>query len=400
VTRLRLLLAAYVAVLVATDIGFSIRLGTPAGARVHNPVHGLEYPRLITVEGDAWSRDGVERVEVVAVHANGGTTTVEAERASIRYRGTPVRPLAAWSARLELPFDGVWKVGARATLAGGGAVEARTRSAGVSERAAGRAFVHFSAQHLLSVAAVAAACVAVALWFRVPRSERGISAAGAGVAAVLWINEYAYHWYWFSIGAFAVTNNLMLHMCGLAILMIPFLFTMAAGKGRQVLFEILYFWGLGGAVQALLAPDIGQHGFPEFKAFAFFVSHGLICVAAVYMIAARKMTLTFGSYLRGLAFTNAAALIVYFLNLVAAVVPPYEAANYFMIGYPPPTGSVIDAFADLFGPSPRYAIGLEAMALVVFLLIYLPFPIGRALRHAGGREEARSGGRGDGNSGC
>ncbi len=197
---------------------------------------------------------------------------------------------------------------------------------------------------------------------------------------MLWINEYAYHWYWFAVGAFTITNCLMLHMCGLAILLIPFLFTMDPGRGRQVLFELLYFWGLGGAVQALLAPDIGQHGFPEFKAFAFFVSHGLICSAAVYMIAAKKMTLTLASLLRGLLLTNAAVLIVYLADLAIAALPPYDVANYFMLGYPPPTGSIVDQLSDFFGPSPRYIVGLEGIAIVVFSLIYLPFPLARAFR--------------------
>ncbi len=383
-TRLRLLLAAYVAALLATDVGFSIRLATPAGARVHNPASGLRYPRVLTVEGDAWSADGIERIEVVARHTNGGTTTVDATRAAIRYRGTQVRPLAAYSARLELPFDGEWSVSAIARVNGGRPVESAARRAQVCDGARSRTFVHLSAQHLVGLAVVTAVCVAVALRFRGRRSETEIAAFGAVVAAVLWANEYIYHWYWFSLGAFSITNSFMLHMCGLAIVLIPFLFTLQPGRRRQYLFEIIYFWGLGGAVQALLAPDIGQHGFFEFKAFAFFISHGLICVSAIYMIAARKMSLTFGSFVRGFLMTNVAMAIVYFVNLALAIVPPYEAANYFMIGYPPPTGSVIDVFADMFGPSPRYIIGLEAMGLVVFLLLYLPFPIGRAIRRRAG----------------
>ncbi len=383
-TRLRLLLASYVALLLATDIAFSVRLGTAAGVRIHNPVAGLAYPRVIAVEGDAWSREGIDRVEVVATHTNGGTTSVDARRASIRYRGTPIRPLAAWSALLQLPFDGDWAVGARARLGDGSTLEGTARLARVSAAASGRAFVPFGPQHLLSLAAVAALCIAIALRFRGARGETEIAAVGAVLAAVLWANEYLYHWYWFSIGAFSITNNFMLHMCGLAIVLIPFLFTMAPGRWRQYLFEIIYFWGLGGAVQALLAPDIGQHGFPELKAFAFFVSHGLICASAVYMIAAKKMSLTLGSWVRALVATNGATVLVYFINLAVSAVPPYEAANYFMIGYPPPTGSVIDVFADLFGPSPRYIIGLEAMAVLVFLLIYLPFPIARALRRRPG----------------
>lgn len=39
---------------------------------------------------------------------------------------------------------------------------------------------------------------------------------------------------------------------------------------------------------------------------------------------------------------------------------------------PPPTGSVVEVFADIFGSSPRYIIRLELMGLVVFLLLFLP----------------------------
>ena len=390
-TRLRLALASYVVVLFATDIAFSVRLGSPAGARIHTPVNGLVYPRLITIEGDAWSRQGIDRVDVVATHPGGAATTVEATRLSIRYRGAPISPLAAWSARLDLPVDGDWTIGTRARLSDGRSIEAEARLARVSAGAPGRAFVPFGRQHLIAIAVVAAVCLGVALRFRVARSPTEVAAVGAAIAAVLWANEYTYHWYWFTIGAFTITNNFMLHMCGLAIVLIPFLFTLEPGRGRQYLFEIIYFWGLGGAVQALLAPDIGQHGFPELKAFAFFISHGLICAAAVYMIAAKKMSLTFGSLVRALVATNVATLLVYLVNLAVAAVPPYEVGNYFMIGYPPPTGSVIDVFSDLFGPSPRYIVGLEAMALLVFLLIYLPFPVGRALRRS---RRLRGGGAG------
>ena len=54
--------------------------------------------------------------------------------------------------------------------------------------------------------------------------------------------------------------------------------------------------------------------------------------------------------------------------------PPYELGNYFVMGYPPPNGSIVDLFADIFGPAPRYLVGLELMGLTVFGLIYLSVP--------------------------
>jgi uncharacterized membrane protein YwaF len=41
----------------------------------------------------------------------------------------------------------------------------------------------------------------------------------------------------------------------------------------------------------------------------------------------------------------------------------------------------------VFGPSPRYVVGLELMGIAVFLVLYLPWPIARriAARRAAGR---------------
>jgi hypothetical protein len=37
----------------------------------------------------------------------------------------------------------------------------------------------------------------------------------------------------------------------------------------------------------------------------------------------------------------------------------------------------VDFLASVFGPSPRYFIGLEIMALVIFALLWLPFALAR-----------------------
>ena len=63
--------------------------------------------------------------------------------------------------------------------------------------------------------------------------------------------------------------------------------------------------------------------------------------------------------------------------MLLRLIPPYDAGNYFVLAYPPPTGSVVDLFADIFGPSPRYVAGLELMGVAVFGLLYLPWPLSR-----------------------
>jgi hypothetical protein len=41
---------------------------------------------------------------------------------------------------------------------------------------------------------------------------------------------------------------------------------------------------------------------------------------------------------------------------------------------------IVSVFAAIFGPSPRYVIGLEIVAIAVFALLYVPWPIARWIR--------------------
>ena len=68
-----------------------------------------------------------------------------------------------------------------------------------------------------------------------------------------------------------VRTDLPLHMCGFSV----FATSWALLKRDQLIFELCYFWGLGGAIQAILTPDTtGFHS--HFYLFTFMISHGLI----------------------------------------------------------------------------------------------------------------------------
>jgi hypothetical integral membrane protein (TIGR02206 family) len=150
----------------------------------------------------------------------------------------------------------------------------------------------------------------------------------------------------------------------------------------RFLFEMSWFWGLGGAFQAYLAPDIWAHSFPEIRFFTFFIAHGLLVLAPLFLCFSAGLRLNFRSLTRALAVSAAATAIVWGIDQIPRFIPPYEPANYFMMGYPVPTGSIVDVFADIFGPSPRYGIGLALMGIALFSLLYAPFPILRSLRAA------------------
>lgn len=46
------------------------------------------------------------------------------------------------------------------------------------------------------------------------------------------------------------------------------------------------------------------------------------------------------------------------------------------MGYPPPTGSIIDVFANIFGPAPRYLVGLIMMGAVLLGILTIPYWVG------------------------
>jgi hypothetical integral membrane protein (TIGR02206 family) len=195
----------------------------------------------------------------------------------------------------------------------------------------------------------------------------------------MWANEFVYQLYWFRIGGWSPATALMLQMCGLSILLLPVMLFAESERVRQFLFDLLYFWGIGGALQALIAPDIGSNGFPAYRYFSFFLSHGLIIASTVVMAMAGGLRITIRSFVRAFVVTNILLVPVYGVDQLLRLIPPYDPGNYFVLGYPPPTGSIVDVFAEIFGPSPRYVVGLELMGLAVFGILYLPWPVARLL---------------------
>ena len=149
-----------------------------------------------------------------------------------------------------------------------------------------------------------------------------------------------------------------LHLCSLAIFLIVYLYY----NFKQSIFELLYFWGLGGATQALITPDIFVYGFPHFRFFQVFLSHGLIVAFVFYYLLVENKTIRKGSLKRAFITTHKVALVVFIFNFIFG-------SNYMFLNHKPTTASILDQF----GAWPQYIIGLEILLLIVFTLVYLPY---------------------------
>lgn len=364
------------------DLVMAALLLRPDGIRMHAPISRRVLPLQTTVVGDAWMKGGVAAVEVLVRDASGATVqSAPAVRDAVKGRGRVVSLLAAWRAPLAFTAPGSYRLSAVVSGLDGRTLQTPWRQVSVSAAARSGEFLFGSVSHLIALAVFLALCVAVPIVVRRAGSDLLRDRVALAITLALLVHEVVYEIYWFAIGAWTVGNCMHLHMCSLALVFLPlFYFSSGEGLARRFLFEMLFFFGLGGALQALLTPDIGMHGFPEMKYFDYFFSHGTIVLGTVYAAALYGIPLTWKSWLRIAAGTIGMCLAMFGVNQLLALFPPYEVGNYFMMGYPPPTGSVVDVFAATFGPAPWYLAGLILMGLLVMAVITLPYSVTGLIR--------------------
>ena len=133
---------------------------------------------------------------------------------------------------------------------------------------------------------------------------------------------------------------------------------------NYTLFEINYFWGLGGAIQALLTPDIGMYGFPHYRFFQFFTSHGLILAAVLYMVFVHQYAPQHRSIWKVFGITLIYTVFIAIFNFIFK-------GNYLFICWKPENGSIM----DVMGPWPWYIIPLAVVAIITFYIWYTPFAL-------------------------
>jgi hypothetical integral membrane protein (TIGR02206 family) len=163
---------------------------------------------------------------------------------------------------------------------------------------------------------------------------------------------------------------LPLHLCSLAVFLTAW---MLITRGQRV-YEVAYFWALGGTTQALLTPDL-RFGFPDPAYLFFFASHGLVIVGVFYATIALRLRPYPVSIVR-------VALITLAVGAVALLVNLRLGTNFMYLMAKPAEASLL----DWFGPWPWYWLGLIGVALLSFLLLYAPFHLLDLMR--GGRDTA------------
>ncbi|MBS8265897.1 TIGR02206 family membrane protein [Mesobacillus boroniphilus] len=219
-------------------------------------------------------------------------------------------------------------------------------------------FQLFSSVHQYTLAAFLLMIILLFSLRKPLRNPRINVIARVGLFLVLIISEISLQaWLWWS-GHWSYQYSLPLHLSSISLILSALLLL----TKRYALFEFTYFVGVGSALQAMITPDISLYTFPHYRYIHFFVSHGGTVVANLFMVFVAGYRPTGKSIWKAFLWLNVYTLIVFIVNFLIE-------GNYMYISEKPVNPSLI----DYLGPWPWYILSLEAITLVTFFILYLPF---------------------------
>ncbi|MEG3641386.1 YwaF family protein [Magnetococcus sp. PR-3] len=179
-----------------------------------------------------------------------------------------------------------------------------------------------------------------------------------GFAALLIANELFWHvWVW-GAGQWKVQTMLPLHFCSVAVILSVFMLLTKS----QRLYELVYFIGISGAILALLTPAMGRYGAQHALFYQFFISHGMIIVAAVYMSVVECFRPTWRALIRVSVVGILYMLLVSRVNLLLD-------SNYLFIAQKPEEATTLDILPPWPWNIPFMVLGMLLMMLFLYYLI-------------------------------
>jgi hypothetical integral membrane protein (TIGR02206 family) len=212
-----------------------------------------------------------------------------------------------------------------------------------------------STEHLLAVTAIGVITAALVAAARL-RPGAWTRAVCIALAAILISAEVGW-WAYLVVTGADLASALPLQLCDAAI----FIAGAALLLRKQLLVEVTYFWGLAGTIQAVITPDLPQH-FPSFLFFQYYVAHGGIVAAALFLVVG------LGQWPRRDAVRRVALITILYAFLIGAI-DALTGANYMYLRSKPASASLL----DLFGPWPLYIFWASLVGLGLLLILDAPF---------------------------
>ncbi|OWR29400.1 TIGR02206 family membrane protein [Saccharibacillus sp. O23] len=219
-------------------------------------------------------------------------------------------------------------------------------------------FVAFAPAHLAALALFAIAAVLLFAFRRAIRARPKCAfALRMTLLGALAASEAALNIWYAARGVWNARFTLPLELCSLMLLAAVLMLITRS----RFLAGLVFFAGIGGALQALITPNLA-YAYPHFRFVQFFVAHAAIILSALYMVWIERFRPTWRTVPTVMLSLNVIALAVYLLDRLLD-------ANYMFLRGKPDTPSVL----DLFGDYPWYILAEEALALLTFALLHVLF---------------------------
>jgi hypothetical integral membrane protein (TIGR02206 family) len=225
-------------------------------------------------------------------------------------------------------------------------------------------FVLFGPSHLIALGLTpAVAAVLVVAVRRHPPADRPIRYLLGLMLLGVWTWWYVLAWRrgWLTIG-----DALPMNLCDWAT--IATLVTLFYPNQKS--YELAYFWALGGTAQGMLTPDT-PHDFPEMRFLIFFLYHGGIIAAVLYV--------TFGLRLRPRPKSLSRVIAWSFGYLLAAgVTDLLLGTNYGFLRAKPAQLTLF----NFMPPWPWYIPELIGLGFISAAVYYAPWFIADRIAHS------------------
>ncbi len=201
------------------------------------------------------------------------------------------------------------------------------------------------------------------------RSSRIERAIVGLLSAVLVLNYVVYLIFVRSHGIVTWQQMLPLQLCDWGMVVV----IVAMWTGSQRWFEVAYFWGIGGTLQAVLTPNL-RFGFPDWRFISFFTSHSGIIVGVVFLMLTRRYRPYPMSIVRTFIWSE-------FYFVVTLIADELTGFNYGFLLHKPEAFSILNFLSD---SRPLYLLEMHGVALLFFLGLYAPFAIFDLVRRSAG----------------
>jgi len=162
------------------------------------------------------------------------------------------------------------------------------------------------------------------------------------------------------IEAWRVEEDLPFHLCSFSNLIVCTIFFV---KTNKKVFEFLFYCGFLGGLVSILTPQINYYDGSWYLYISYYVSHGIIMLAPLFMLYNLDYKLSKYSWLRTFGILNILMIFIFPLNFLIG-----RGSNYMYLYEAPQIKNPL-----VFGDWPYYIFNWEVIIIVLFYLTYLMF---------------------------